>query len=79
MKFYETLDDNSTPGDLLIKFGFREDQLPWPTEFNDIAENIPSVKSLVNFVINHGWNLVGVSFRGGCRSTGIHIYHFVSD
>lgn len=32
----------------------------------------------INILLNRGWNLVGVSYVGGCRSTGQHVYHFVS-
>lgn len=34
-------------------------------------------KAAVEFLQEHGWQLVGASYVGGCRTSGYHVYHFV--
>lgn len=33
-------------------------------------------KAAVEFLQEHGWQLVGVSYVGGCKISGYHTYHF---
>lgn len=36
-----------------------------------------TVEERVEAYLNNGWTLVSVSYVGGCRASGYHVYHFV--
>ena len=35
------------------------------------------VESAVEHMLDEGYTLVSVSYVGGCRTSGYHVYHFV--
>ena len=51
-------------------YKFTEDELreKWDTIY---------VESAVDHMLDQGYTLVSVSYVGGCRASGQHVYHFV--
>lgn len=35
------------------------------------------VESAVEHMLDEGYTLVSISYVGGCRASGYHVYHFV--
>ena len=36
-----------------------------------------NIEDAVSQMLNEGYTLVSVSYVGGCRASGYHVYHFV--
>lgn len=43
----------------------------------DLYPYLNGIEQAVTAHIEHGFKLISVSYKGGCKATGTHIYHFL--
>ena len=48
-------------------------------ELKDACPDSLTLEECVDEYLNDDWNLVSVSYVGGCRASGYHVYHFVKE
>lgn len=47
-------------------------------ELRDMLFSV-DIESAVTRLINNGYQLVSVSYVGGCKASGQHVYHFIEE